>query len=463
MKITKSKTTASSNLARIPVPFDQYYRVASDAEVNDFTGYYPELGEKSPCEEAQGYNIKHIAWAMAKDEYLDALADDGIDIVELVTSDWDNSNPMLAYVVKDRVYPLDIDEVTNCLEGIGHGVKLSTDIKASAQIAIPQPFNKYYKLITDEQLASETGYEDEDGISPCEAMPGYDIKHISWVKARPEYFDLLADNGLEYVELVNEDGHIFLGYTVGDRVYSVDINEVENCILGSADITASYIDDEQFFADDWVSGIAAKFSVPDDIAEEIYEFYNDQLLAQDSFDNVRSFLEYVEDHIVADINGDPLINGLHPTYDKYKWADALEKGYGFENIINSSTDITAATWMGKYRTVNGELKKVYFTCEGCGFEDAEKYFEDIIPEAYTSAKLLGTAPAPALLEKDGFVSIDSCNSIQGAIDTGLEYWYYTKHGLGPGMMPNDVQILDWYEDDHWNTWFKVDKLLTTQE
>lgn len=53
-------------------------------------------------------------------------------------------------------------------------------------------------------------------------------------------------------------------------------------------------------------------------------------------------------------------------------------------------------------------------------------------------------------------------SIKAAIDTGLEYWYYTKHGLGPGMIPPGVTVLDTYEEG-WDTWVLLDKLLTTED
>lgn len=44
-----------------------------------------------------------------------------------------------------------------------------------------------------------------------------------------------------------------------------------------------------------------------------------------------------------------------------------------------------------------------------------------------------------------------------------EFWYYTKHGLGPGTVPKDVEILDVKEDDNWGTYIKLDKVLTTDE
>lgn len=43
------------------------------------------------------------------------------------------------------------------------------------------------------------------------------------------------------------------------------------------------------------------------------------------------------------------------------------------------------------------------------------------------------------------------------------FWYYSKHGMGPGTIPPDVNVVDWYEDDNYNTWIALDGVLTTQE
>lgn len=54
------------------------------------------------------------------------------------------------------------------------------------------------------------------------------------------------------------------------------------------------------------------------------------------------------------------------------------------------------------------------------------------------------------------------DTIKGSVDTGLDYWYFSRHGMGPGTIPRDVQVLDWYEEGY-KTWMKLDKMLTTEE
>lgn len=43
------------------------------------------------------------------------------------------------------------------------------------------------------------------------------------------------------------------------------------------------------------------------------------------------------------------------------------------------------------------------------------------------------------------------------------FWYYTKHGIGPGTLPKDVNVVDVYEDDDFGTWVALDSVLTSDE
>jgi hypothetical protein len=52
--------------------------------------------------------------------------------------------------------------------------------------------------------------------------------------------------------------------------------------------------------------------------------------------------------------------------------------------------------------------------------------------------------------------------VVAAVDTGMDYWYFTRHGLGPGTIPKDVTVLDTVEDGY-DTWVLLDKMLTTAE
>lgn len=46
---------------------------------------------------------------------------------------------------------------------------------------------------------------------------------------------------------------------------------------------------------------------------------------------------------------------------------------------------------------------------------------------------------------------------------GGPFWYLSKHGLGPGMLPKGVNVVDTIEDDNFNTYIALDKVLSTQE
>lgn len=46
---------------------------------------------------------------------------------------------------------------------------------------------------------------------------------------------------------------------------------------------------------------------------------------------------------------------------------------------------------------------------------------------------------------------------------GGPFWYFTRHGLGPGMLPKGVNVVDTIEDDNFGTYIALDKVLSTQE
>ena len=91
----------------IPEPFNQWYECASDEEVTQLTRW---PGSDYICEECEGYDAKHICWAVGKtDEIRDQLMENGIEVVELIRES--GSKPFLAYVVGDEICALDLSDI----------------------------------------------------------------------------------------------------------------------------------------------------------------------------------------------------------------------------------------------------------------------------------------------------------------------------------------------------------------
>ena len=146
-------------------------------------------------------------------------------------------------------------------------------------------------------------------------------------------------------------------------------------------------------------------------------------------------------------------------YDEIYSANYGGTYYVDDKYIDSSTDITAASklWMGKYKSAkDNKMHKVYFEFDTSDFEEAEQEFEDIIPEPYSYARLLGTAPHEALLQKDGFEKIQSSSSVSS------RYWYFTRHGVQPGSVPKYVNILD-IVDTPEGSYFLADGVISTND
>ena len=104
-----------------------------------------------------------------------------------------------------------------------------------------------------------------------------------------------------------------------------------------------------------------------------------------------------------------------------------------------------------------KIKALCDTLKSNGYDLADEY--DII---YGLQKMGYRRTDATKLSK----KIASCNTkkVESTIDTGMQYWYYQRHGVGPGSIPRDVQclkILDAAPKP--GDYFLSDKLLTTQE
>ena len=94
-------------------------------------------------------------------------------------------------------------------------------------VEIPAPLDKYYDIATDAEMYEITGMNAEELMdTSAEDTPGYNVKHVAWVIAKPEYEEVLANSGLDGPELLDEDGRLFVGYQVRDRIYSVTEDDV---------------------------------------------------------------------------------------------------------------------------------------------------------------------------------------------------------------------------------------------
>lgn len=254
-------------------------------------------------------------------------------------------------------------------------------VASKSSIKIPEPFDKYYRLMSDDEFEKYTGVPAHP--SPCEEAEAYDVKSYSYAVARPEYDKELSNDGLDIVELVTTEwdlNKLMLAYVVHDRLYPVATYDmpIDHDDAEQSEYDEVYDEEDLYDRDTVMQAIKEEFGIDDYDAYTIYDWY-DAESAQDDFSSIADLVDYIKDDI-------------------YNMIDACDDEVQADRIreaIESCTDVS---------------------------------------------------------KKD----------IKASIDTGLQYWYFTRHGLGPGMIPPDVHVLD-VIDDGWDTYVLVDKLLTTDE
>lgn len=130
-------------------------------------------------------------------------------------------------------------------------------IKITAADKGPAPslgeFEQYYRYATKSDIEAfgiddpiEVRYTgsvctvDWDGAGG--AYPNYDgMELVGHAIAKDEYAEALANNSIDFVDVVKTSNGVELVYQVQERIYNVDIAEVESCI---DDMSSS--DDEEY-------------------------------------------------------------------------------------------------------------------------------------------------------------------------------------------------------------------------
>lgn len=111
-------------------------------------------------------------------------------------------------------------------------------------------------------------------------------------------------------------------------------------------------------------------------------------------------------------------------------------------------------------SVDSDIKKEYLNyCKDLGIDSSKKSSKNRFMNDY--AKHLNNHSGIKDLE-------DKLNQVEDELKEAFEkdggpFWYFTKHGLGPGMLPKGVNVVDTKEDDNFGTYIALDKVLTTQE
>lgn len=280
MKITHKKINASTELSinTIPSPYDAYFQIVSDEDVEDITGY---PAHPSPCEEVMGYEVNHIAYVEPKPDYYDWFADNGLDIVELVSEG--GFAPFLGYVVGDRLYPVstsDLPDDTTYEEYEEAGY--FNDITSSVDTGL----NYWY--LTKHGLGP--------GMMPndCHVM---DVIDDGW----DTY--ILLDKMLTTAELKY--------YDIKEKAPSEELLSAHS-VNSSIDIQARFedddddddYDDEEYdsipsfdYSDDKVvPAIEKTLNVSTKIAKLIYQWYDNEGAWED-FDSIKDFCSFLKSDI----------------------------------------------------------------------------------------------------------------------------------------------------------------------
>lgn len=101
--------------------------------------------------------------------------------------------------------------------------------------------DKYFDRVDTMFMCRNAGYELEDLLS-ADDIDEYDGDHVAWLVPKPDYADVLDDIGI--IELIDEDGQLFIGQTAINNVYDITsrVKEVIDSIESSTKVVGGLYD-----------------------------------------------------------------------------------------------------------------------------------------------------------------------------------------------------------------------------
>lgn len=304
-------------------------------------------------------------------------------LIDVVEDGWDT------YVLLDRMLTTreltyyDMEEKSPSNELIKGGCVIKGASRSSSE-KIPAPFDKYYTLISDKEASEMMGGQPARP-TPCEECEGYNIVSKGYLVPKNEYADALFNAGLDVVELISENGgEYFVGQVVNDRIVSLTPLEVESAIRDDFEYDDEFDSISSFdhSYDEVVPAIAKAFSVSEDIASIIYDWY-DAEDAWDDFDSVADFISFIRDDIY---------DMAYACDDEYTCDKVLNAIEGCSNISSSTVTKVSEDDNSINYVVSDDAVPKFDNIEGADdLEEGEEQDDDFLNQPEQEFKSDGTA------------------------------------------------------------------------
>lgn len=181
----------------VPQPFNNWYEI----DTGDFVDDYGE-----PSEEISGYDVRHLAWVKAKDQYFDALSNNSLEYCELVSEG--DAEPFLAQVIGDRLIPVSQEEVRQCVyEDDFDDVESAEQIEASKENPNIYDFYDWYNGLSRKNRNMVDDWTDEEGYPMYDDCSNLELSTIMdhFADFTPAGNFHVAAFGNDYDELQNSD------------------------------------------------------------------------------------------------------------------------------------------------------------------------------------------------------------------------------------------------------------------
>lgn len=139
-------------------------------------------------------------------------------------------------------------------------------------------------------------------------------------------------------------------------------------------------------------------------------------------------------------------------YASYNGPDVYSDGYAVYGYYDEDCRaLESSDWCDDWECVKNKVHEYISRGDVVKIKNNETgYSMTITPDEYFN-------------DFEGDFPIEELSESRGNYGHEGPFWYYTKHGIGPGTLPKDVQVVDIYEDDDFGTYVALDSVLTADE
>lgn len=133
---------------------------------------------------------------------------------------------MNIYESMNKAFDAEISKIQIKKQNLTESVEAGKEVEFQP-IAIPAPFDKYYRVLQPEEYMSIVGFPYDE---MTESAADYGVDEIQYIIAKDDLASSLGDAGMEILSVYKDGDAVGVGEEVGGRLFPIDYTDIQEYI-----------------------------------------------------------------------------------------------------------------------------------------------------------------------------------------------------------------------------------------